>query len=115
MLRTAAPLIGALDCIQMLRASLLTAFLTGTAIGIPLYVAPQITSQWLLVRCAVAMVCLSYIALLAIFVHGPMIWTGWRFVSEDGLYAPLLRLVAWLVGAGIMGVLFEAGGLLPPH
>ena len=108
MLRTSAPLIGALDCIPMPRATLITAFLTGAAFAAPLYLAPYITADSVLVRSLVAMVWLSYIAILVIFVHGPLTWVGWRFVPDKGTLSVLPRGIAWLAGTATIIVPFES-------
>lgn len=100
------------DSIPIRRANLATAFLTGVAVGVPMYLSRLITSPWFLVRFAIAMACLVYIALVVIFVHGPMVWTGWWFEASDGLYAPLPRMIAWLAGAGAACALLESAGLL---
>ena len=115
MLRTPARLNGTLDCMSTGRANLSTAFLTGAAIVVPIYISPLLASQWLLIRSVVAMVCLGYVALLAIFVHGPAVWKGWRFVSEDGESAPIPRVAAWLIGAGVACALLGAAGQQPFH
>ena len=96
----------------MRRANVATAFLAGLAIGIPIYLFPQITSPHLVVRCLVSMVFLGYLPLLVMFVYGPMVWTGWTFWPENGVFEPVPRMFAWLAGAGAIAVLLESAGLM---
>lgn len=81
-----------------IKASLTSAFLTGVAIFIPVYISKNYESFGDAGNYLISFVFVAYISAMFLFVLGATYWDTYRFIPKDGIYTSFKRGLMWLLG-----------------
>ena len=95
-----------------IKASKISAFLTGVAVFIPVYIIKHHESFGDTGNYIIYFIFLAYITAIFLFVIGAMYWETFRFIPSDGVQTTVIRCLMWLLGGTTSLVLIETLDLI---
>lgn len=90
------------------KASLLSAFITGIIVFVPVLIFKKYTTLGMAGTFILSFTCLAYLVALFLFVHDPAHWDKYAFFPNDGIFQTLERALIWLCGCVISVSILES-------